>query len=293
MKNLFKILKFILTHPIGRKNKIKTLSRFFYWQIFSRLKIAKSIFNFVDDTKLYITSKQSIATGNFYVGLLEFTEMAFVSHFLNEKDTFFDIGTNIGTYTVIASGVCNATTYAFEPIPKTFNSLKKNIELNNLQNKVIALNIGLADINSFLDFTTGLDAKNHIVTTSKSVETIKVAVKKLDEFKQNTPALIKADVEGYEEFILKGADEILKQESLKAIIIEVNREGERYSISKNSIHEILTSYGFCMYGYKPFARELINIEKATSDNRIYIRDIEYVSEKLKQSPKIKVSGIYI
>ncbi len=293
MRNLIQIIKFILNHPIGKRKKIKSLLRFFYWQIFSRLKIAKSTFSFINNCKLYITSGQTIATGNYYVGLLEFSEMAFVAHFLNEKDTFFDIGTNIGTYTVIASGVSKATTYSFEPIPETFNSLKKNIILNNIQNKVIALNIGLADKNGFSNFTISLDAKNHIATAFETEETINVEVKILNKFKQNIPALIKVDVEGYEEFILKGADEILKASTLKAIIIEVNNEGERYNVASDSVHTILTSYGFSMYKYRPFERELQSLKKSISDNRIYLRDIKYVSEKVKQSPKVKVSGMYI
>lgn len=293
MKNLFKILNFILNHPIAKQNKTKSLSRFFYWQIFSRLKIAKSVFNFIDDYKLYINSGQTIATGNYYVGLLEFTEMAFVSHFLTEDDTFFDIGTNIGTYTIIASGVCGSTTYAFEPIPKTFNYLKKNIELNNLQNKVTAINLGLADKKGFLNFTKNLDAENHIVVISETTDIFQVEVKTLNEFKKHNPILIKADVEGYEAFILKGADEILKNISLKAIIIEVNNEGERYNVTSNSVHEIITSYGFSMYEYKPFERKLISLKTANSDNRIYIRDIEYVSKKVEHAPKINVLGLQI
>jgi len=293
MKSLLKILKFILNHPLGKRKKIKSLSRFFGWQILSRLKRANPVFNFVNNTKLYISKGQTVATGNFYVGLLEFSEMAFVAHFLDNKDIFFDIGTNIGTYTILASGVCNATTFSFEPIPETFQFLQKNIELNNLQNKVNALNIGLSDKKGFVRFTTNLDTKNHIASSYDKCKTIKVEVKTLNEFNIDNIALIKADVEGYEEFVLKGADEILKKTTLKAIIVEINSEGKRYSVKNNSVHEILTSSGFCMYEYNPFDRKLISMKKPTSDNRIYIRDIKYVSEKIKQSPKITVLGISI
>ena len=274
MNNLIKVLKFIINHPIGKRRKIKSLLRFFYWQIFSRIKIAKSVFNLVNDTKLNIASGQIIATGNYYVGLLEFDEMAFVSHFLNKNDVFFDIGTNIGTYTIIASGVRGATTFAFEPIIKTFDFLKKNIELNNLQNKVTVLNIGLAEKNGFLDFTKNLDSKNHIVNKT-NFDTINVEVKTLDEFKQYFPSIIKVDVEGYEKFILKGADEVLKQNSLKCIVIEVNNEGQRYNVNENSIHELLTFYVF-LCQYYLFERKLVKINILNSDNRIYVKDVDAV-----------------
>ena len=54
------------------------------------------------------------ATGNIYCGLYEFLDMAFLLHFLRNGDLFGDIGSNIGSYTVLATGLrstkaCNRT----------------------------------------------------------------------------------------------------------------------------------------------------------------------------------------
>ena len=81
---------------------------------------------FVEGTKLNIEPGQTISTGNYYVGLLEFEEMAFAIHFLDNSDIFFDIGANIGSYSILASGISKSRTIAFEPIESTFLQLEKN-----------------------------------------------------------------------------------------------------------------------------------------------------------------------
>ena len=51
MKEIIQIIKFIINHPIGKRRMLKSLSRFIYWQIFSRLKIAKYVFNFIEQSE--------------------------------------------------------------------------------------------------------------------------------------------------------------------------------------------------------------------------------------------------
>lgn len=291
MKNLIKILKFILNHPISGKAKSAAILRFLKWQIISRVGKGKLIFNFINNTKFLVTKGQTVAAGNYYVGLLEFIEMSFVMHLLNEDDVFFDVGTNVGTYTVIAGGVCRAKTFAFEPVNSTYNSLLQNIKLNDIHNKVNALNIGLSDFEGDVEFTIDLDAKNHVATASDTAKTTTIKVEKLNAFSEYNPILLKVDVEGYEERVLKGADKILSNTKLKAIIIEVNEEGNRYNVEENKVNDILLSYGFELYNYEPFSRFLTKSNKSSTDNCIYIRDLGFVKERIKMSKKFTVLNI--
>lgn len=48
------------------------------------------------------------ATGNIYVGLHEFEDMAFLLHVLRRTDLFVDVGANIGSYTILAGGAAGA-----------------------------------------------------------------------------------------------------------------------------------------------------------------------------------------
>jgi len=78
------------------------------------------------------------ATGNIYVGLHEFEQMAFLLHCLRSEDIFIDVGANVGSYTVLASAAVGAKTIAFEPIESEYNGLMANIELNGIAHLVDA-----------------------------------------------------------------------------------------------------------------------------------------------------------
>ena len=51
-----------------------------------------------------------------------------------KSELFLDVGANIGSYTILASGVCRARTIAFEPDPETANHLRRNVQENELNN---------------------------------------------------------------------------------------------------------------------------------------------------------------
>lgn len=52
---------------------------------------------------------------------------------LQEGDTVFDVGANIGLFTLLVSQLCNnkVNIYAFEPIPATFEVLQRNVQRFN------------------------------------------------------------------------------------------------------------------------------------------------------------------
>jgi FkbM family methyltransferase len=59
-------------------------------------------------------------------------------------DIVFDIGANIGVFTLCAAKQ-GARIYAYEPIPPTFELLQHNIHLHGFENIAHARNIGLSD----------------------------------------------------------------------------------------------------------------------------------------------------
>ncbi len=73
------------------------------------------IFPITEKVKMYLHPCQNGASGNYYYGLLEFNEMAFCLHYLRDKDTFFDVGANVGIYSLLAFGHNDCHTLAFEP----------------------------------------------------------------------------------------------------------------------------------------------------------------------------------
>jgi FkbM family methyltransferase len=290
---LLKTLKFIVNHPLNKNGKNKAIVRFLKWQLFSTFFSYPVVYPFVENTKLIIKKGMTGATGNMYCGLHEFEDMSFVLHFLRAEDLFFDIGANIGSYTILAAGVCGSRTVSIEPIPDTFYCLKQNILINELYDKVEVTNIGIGSSQGILKFTKATDTTNHVATKSDT-DTIDVMIDSLDNIAKNeTPVLIKMDVEGFETEIIKGGTETLKSEKLKAIIIELNGSGNRYGFDEKKIHAILLANGFKPYCYEPFKRNLVIQESFGNQNTIYLRDIDFVLKRIQTAGKFKVFNLQL
>ncbi|HBH23559.1 MAG TPA: FkbM family methyltransferase [Cytophagales bacterium] len=292
MSRFIKILKFILSHPIGSRKPLSSLYRFFKWQIFSIFKV-KNTFYWLSGARLITQKGMHAATGNYYVGLLDFEEMTFLLHFLHEEDLFLDVGANVGTYSILSSKIKAAKTISIEPVPTTFKYLKENITLNNVESIVQTHNIGLADKKGELFFSNTLGTINHV--TKNQTNAIKVEVKTLEEITIiDRPSILKIDVEGYEYFVLQGAKKVLQNNLLYAVIIELNSSGLRYGVSDEMIHQLLLSNSFYTYSYEPFSRKLVALDSfRKSNNTIYIRNYSFVKERLITSDAINVRGVLI
>jgi hypothetical protein len=121
MDKIKRTLGFIFSHPLGKRHPLKSLFRFMLWQLQSSLSPAKLIIkHYVAQVKFYAKKGLTGITGNIYTGLHEFSDMGFLLHFLRPQDTFFDVGANVGSYTLLASGVCKAKSVAIEPVRTTF-----------------------------------------------------------------------------------------------------------------------------------------------------------------------------
>jgi FkbM family methyltransferase len=287
--SLSNTLRFIYHHPLASRNRMSAFSRLVRWQINARLNPHPVLYPFVGNTKLLAWKGLTGVTGNIYTGLHEFEDMAFLLHFLREEDFFADIGANVGSYTVLAAGVCRSRTLAAEPLPDTFNMLSDNILINRLSEKVLLSNIGIGAEEGILPFTRSLDTMNHVANRDDP-DTIKIPVQPLDETLPQTPALIKIDVEGFEMSELHGARKTLADPMLKALIVEISSASKRYGSEPAEAHTALLRAGFQAFAYEPFARKLIPVSGPELQNTIYLRDIDFIQKRLESAAKVKVLG---
>src|ERR1700754_1028812 len=164
MEKIKRTFGFIFHHPLGQRHPLKSILRFIIWQVQTRLSPSKLIAKeFVKPVKFYARKGLTGITGNIYTGLHEFNDMAFLLHFLRTGDGFFDIGANVGSYTLLASGVCGAKSITIEPVRSTFDILTANINLNKLQDKVTLINAGAGSKPGTIAFTSNEDTTNHAI----------------------------------------------------------------------------------------------------------------------------------
>ena len=102
------------------------------------------------------------------------------------------------------------------------------------------------------------------------------------------------DVEGYEEFVLEGAEKVLSNPKTGALIIEL-ASYNRYGSSNDRVHEALNKYGFFPIKYLPYKREFTKLKTYRKDqfNTIYIRDEKFTKNRLINSIKYNVGNQWI
>jgi len=286
------IIQKLIISPLSFNNKLKVILRFIKWQISQGIFQSTIIYNFTQNSKILIKKSMTGATGNLYYGLDEFNDMGFLLHFLRKKDVFIDVGSNVGSYTILASAEIGAKTISIEPVPSTFNFLTDNISLNNISNLVDTHNIALGGRNGSIRFTSTQDTVNHVAINNEK-DLIEVQVDTLDSvIKETNPCLIKIDVEGYESEVLKGANKTLKNPSLKALIVELNGSGRRYGFDDNDIHQKLIINGFNPFKYDPFSRSLFSVEVSHNQNIIYVRDLDFIKQRVRTARKVGINNFF-
>lgn len=290
LTNFKRIANFINKHPLAKRHLFLAYYKFIWWQIRSTFSNELLVVPFIENSSFLAKKGLTGITGNIYSGLHEFEDMSFLLHFLRAEDTFYDIGANVGSYTILASKIRRSKTLAFEPSPITFQFLEQNAKLNEIEDLVRCLKLGVGDKEKTTFFTKHNDTTNHIVLHHEN-NSIPIDLVTLDKYyPHHIPTLLKIDVEGFELEVLKGASKTLADPSLKAIIIELNGSGINYGISDQQIHNLLIENLFNPYKYNPFTRSLIKIDTFGFFNTIYISDLHFVEKRIKDSPKFKVFG---
>jgi FkbM family methyltransferase len=153
------------------------------------------------------------------------------------NDILIDVGANVGMYSIWAAATKKTKVFAFEPESQNYSLLNRNILANQLHDLVKAYCIGLSDHEGLADLHMGdlrVGGSCHSVGEALDYkhEPLNVAfrqgcvVSRLDELISTrgipVPNHIKIDVDGFEPKVVAGAATLLKNPTLKSLLIEVN-----------------------------------------------------------------------
>jgi FkbM family methyltransferase len=156
-----------------------------------------------------------------HLGLQEIEQSRCLQRLLRPGQAFFDVGANVGFYSLLASRLVQhgGQVIAFEPMPRNLAFLYRHLQLNRASNVTI-LPVACADRASTELFCEGennalgrladSESVQHVAATNRrntlvSTTTLDIAVQKLCV----APNVIKIDVEGAELRVLEGATDVL------------------------------------------------------------------------------------
>jgi FkbM family methyltransferase len=167
--------------------------------------------------------------------------IAWIDSICNSDSVFYDIGANIGIYTLYMNYKNPMMQmFCFEPVQNNFNSLQNNIVLNSALN-VHAFNIALSNNNTITnlfisDIRNGNSGAQILAPINEKGESFepkkieKILSFSLDYLVNNLnfpqPNFIKIDVDGHENEILDGMKVTLGNEQLKSLLIEFNDDNQ-------------------------------------------------------------------
>ena len=203
----------------------------------------------------------------------------------NKKNIFWDIGANIGLYSIYASiKFNNINVISFEPSTSNLRILSRNLYINNLHDKIKIFQIPLNDISNrfskmeelyFLEggamnnFGDNLNYERAEFFPSMKYSIFGTNINTLvDQKILDLPNYIKIDVDGIEHLILQGANKYLNSNIIKEILVEVN---ENFPDQKKKILDIMKKNNFYFKWKKNNLNFIENKELEKTFNYLFSR----------------------
>lgn len=185
--------------------------------------------------------------------IFEYDLIKWCEQFVTTNGTFVDIGSHIGTYSVILSKKCKQV-IAFEPQEKIYECLNTSITCNNCNN-IITYNVGLGseECEKTLYHVSEDGGGSSLLqnTNKKVISTEKIIIKTLDNYNLSNIDFLKIDVEGYELEVLKGAANTLYNNKYPPFIFEVWPH-EWYKTQKETLLNYVEKLGYKVYPIKGY-----------------------------------------
>ena len=196
---------------------------------------------------------------------------------------FFDIGANVGLYSIYYGMTKKGNVYSFEPSVFNLALLTKNINANNLQGKVNVIANPLTETNQFADFSLssteqggalsafgvnyGYDGKP--LEKMFSYQTLGFSLDFLcgSGIINEHPRMIKIDVDGIEHLILRGALNTLSSPVCRTVLVEVSNI---FKVQAEEVSRILTACGFTLDNSHQYAM-FENDSAAKTFNQIWLK----------------------
>jgi FkbM family methyltransferase len=286
-------LSYIWNHPNCQSHRISSIAKFVGWQLYKRLTKRYLDIKLVPSIKLRCHPDSCSASAALYCGLYDYNEMNFLLHYLRPEDSFLDVGANIGAYTLLAASIIRSGfVYSVEVLPKNYDRLQENIQLNHLK-QVKTYSTAISDQTGKILINLCDRDSMAFITQTEGEHTISVATDTLDRLLAeeliDNLMLAKMDIEGAELLALQGATSLLKRQRPPVWILEINSTMRHLKITEKDVVSFLKSYGYGLYQYDANLNRLqaIASNEKSGNNVLAIADsaLDFVRDRLTSFSK--------
>lgn len=210
-----------------------------------------------DDLHLWVNPSDHIQKEVFWYGHYEKAAIQTLCMLTEEKHIVFDIGANIGYYTVVlAQKASDGALYAFEPVSSTRSQLEDNISLNSLNNvSVYPFCVSNQNTSSVIyisnDSNVGMSSlkePENFSGKTESVQTISFDTW-LETQEISSVDIIKIDIEGAEVLALEGMQQSLSKFRPVILIEVIDEQLKKYGSSVEELYFIISKLSY--YAYVP------------------------------------------
>ena len=172
-----------------------------------------------------------------------------MNKFGGNKKVFYDIGSNVGLYSIYYSKKFNSSTFSFEPSFKNLEILSRNIQLNSLSKLITIIPNAVSSknkvskfyqLNSFTQGFSGATFDNKKVE-KQMMNFLKKEFNPIEYFYFRInldylikskifpkPDLIKIDVDGAELDVILAIKKILNKKRKLSLLIEIDNRIKKY-----------------------------------------------------------------
>ena len=162
---------------------------------------------------------------------------------LEESSVFYDLGANVGYFTILASVACRSgEVHAFEIDRNLVHAINDSLRLNGSEATIVQRAVSDTS-NQTLEYVEGRvpEIKQGAAET-REVETITID----DYVSEHTPPdVMKVDVEGFEHNVLMGARGTFEQGHPEVLFLEIHPDRlQQNGSDKHQVISLLQEYGY-------------------------------------------------
>jgi len=210
----------------------------------------------LDDFRFWFNTSDTEMGVRMGMGVYEPETVDFFHQIIKPGMTCWDIGAQTGFMTCLFAKLVGSSgrVFAYEPLPRSFEMIQRNVQENNFDLRVVVKNIACSDKHGVIPMMV---ASGMLVADKASTEAKQINCVRLDEENLPIPDLIKIDVEGHEPAVLSGLEKVLKKYS-PTIVLELNE----YWLTHNSgssgalVIKFLNELGFVVSRMEEIEREI-------------------------------------